>query len=72
MAARTIWYDNPQVLGWHGRIDRHPNSFRWGGLIERVQNCQFGYWVDDEEPAGRFLTYLRAAFFRRWPSCRGT
>jgi hypothetical protein len=61
MAARPIWYENPLVNGWSGRIDRHANTFRWGGVIERLQNCEFGYKVE-EESAADFREHLRTQF----------
>jgi hypothetical protein len=59
MKPTVVWYENGQVLTWNGRIDRHRNTFRWGGLIERIQNCEFGYKVEEGETAGQYLDALR-------------
>lgn len=58
MGPRDVWYDNPQVRGWSGRIDRLDSSFRWGAFVERIQQCDFGYHVT-EPAANVYLDRVR-------------
>lgn len=59
MGARPVWYENPQIRAWNGRIERHESCFRWGAFIERILECQIGIPVTQGD---------RHAYFSRFKS----
>jgi hypothetical protein len=64
MLVGDVWYDNPAIRGWRGKLDRHESAFRWGSFIERVQQCDFVPKMTDDnrnDYVQRFRSILRAA-----------
>ena len=55
-----LWYENPNIPQWHGNIERHEKTHRWGGLIERLLDCQFGIVIETAEQWTTYLKELRA------------
>jgi len=44
---RILWYERPNENDWWCNIERNQDTYRWGGLIERLQHCQFGWKVEN-------------------------